>query len=282
LPETPPKSLEPRPADTIRILELELSFARTMVHKTPATIGLLGVMVVVFVALQILATVVASRLDERIVYAHLVVLGAKNNPGIDNGEYWRLGTHMLLHGNAFHLLVNGYALYVLGTVMEKLYGTRRYLILFVVSGLGGALASYLFTESNSVGASGAIFGVLGAAVVFGFKFRWSLPARIRRVLTIGLLPWVAINLGIGLAVEQIDNAAHMGGLFAGGLIALVLGTRLQGRGRSFAVGLQYLIVSTVLCYMAYALCVGLATGAECTASIGALDACFEDLGVLQE
>ena len=276
---SPPTDLEPTPSDTIRVFRRELSFVRTMGASTPGTYALLGLIGLVYILVVFFRDLVAQHLQiPEIQYAHVILLGCKNNAAIDGGEYWRIGSSMLLHGGMLHLLINGYALYVLGKVLEKLYGTRRFLVLFFVSGFCGGLGSYLFTPDNSVGASGAIFGVLGAAVVFGFRFEDHLPARVRRALTFGLVPWVAINVFIGFAHPRIDNAAHMGGLVGGSILALFLGTQLSRQKSSAATIIQWFILGTSLCYMAYCLVAAIAHGYDCSLTLSRLDACLEPMG----
>ena len=285
------KNLEPDAPTTLAIFQSELNFVRTMGNRTPATYALLGLIVAIFLLIALITPFVAASLGDwiivrldgqppgrlRISAELLTLLGSKNNMGILAGEYWRAGTSMLLHGGLLHIAVNGYALYVLGIVLEKLYGTRRYLLLFFMSGLAGAAASYLFTPQNSVGASGAIFGLLGAAVVFGLRFKTVLPARVRRALTRGLLPWVALNVAIGFIYPNIDNAAHMGGLVGGSLIALFLGTPLSRSKTPGAVAFQWVLLTACLCYMAYAVVSGVAHGLGCASSADALGACYEAL-----
>jgi rhomboid protease GluP len=248
-----------------------------MSNRPVATLGLLGLIGLVFLAAMVVAEVLSARMGETIPYEVVVVLGAKNNASISDGAVWRLSTHMLLHGGGLHLLINAYALYVLGSVLEKLYGARRFLLLFFLSGFAGAFASYTLTEANSVGASGAIFGVLGAAVVFGFKYRGILPARIRHLLTAGLLPWVFINIFIGLAFERIDNAAHMGGMIGGALVAVVLGTDLSPRQPRLTALVQWAILVLIGAFIVYSLVAYVSYGSGCSESIDSLEACFEAL-----
>ncbi|MBN1947407.1 MAG: rhomboid family intramembrane serine protease [Bradymonadales bacterium] len=276
--------LEPTPSDTLGMFRRELSFARAMTRPAWGTIGLLAALVAVF-----LLTLVAHWwLDKRLApiaipYEAIVLLGAKHNQAIRQGEYWRMATHIALHGNALHLLVNAYALWVLGSVLERLYGTRRYLVVFFCAGFGGAVASFLFTPAPSVGASGAIFGLLGAAIVFGVKFADLLPARMKRVLTAGLLPWVVINIAIGMSFEQIDNAAHMGGMAVGSLVALTLGTPLRHRKNPAGAGIQWFVLLAAACYMVY----GMVAMGALLVQLAQLDTpeaileAFRQIGILQ-
>jgi rhomboid protease GluP len=252
-----------------------------MSNRAVATLGLLALIGLVFLVAVVVAEILTARMGETIPYEVVIVLGAKNNAAISDGAVWRLNTHMLLHGGTLHLLINAYALYyalyVLGSVLEKLYGARRFLLLFLFSGFAGAFASYALTEANSVGASGAIFGILGAAVVFGFKYRGILPSRIRHLLTAGLLPWVVINIFIGLAFERIDNAAHMGGMIGGALLAVVLGTDLSPRQPRTTALLQWAILVLLGVFMVYSLVAYIGYGSGCAESIDSLEACFEAL-----
>jgi membrane associated rhomboid family serine protease len=131
------------------------------------------------------------------------------------GEQWRLFTAMFLHVNLLHLLFNMYVLYLLGPQLERLFGHTRFLVLFLVSGLGGSVASYWFSEPNTVsaGASGAIFGLMAALVVAGHAIK----ADITQVLVL-----IGINLAIGFLVGGIDWRAHLGGLVTGAAVAAVL------------------------------------------------------------
>jgi membrane associated rhomboid family serine protease len=134
-----------------------------------------------------------------------------------NHEYWRLVTAMFLHGGLLHLAINMYVLWVLGSVIEPAFGSKRFLAIYLISGLFGSVASYMFSAPDvaGVGASGAIFGLLGAWVAYNLRRRGS-PAAAAQLRW--ALFWIGINLVIGLSVSGIDNFAHMGGL-VGGLVA---------------------------------------------------------------
>ncbi|MCB9778906.1 MAG: rhomboid family intramembrane serine protease [Alphaproteobacteria bacterium] len=202
------------------------------------TIALVVVLVAVHVALglrmwsndrvDLLGSLVVARPDRLLVRA-----GGQFGPGIGRGEAWRLVSAVFLHGSGLHLLLNATALLGLGRLVESLYGRGRYLFLFVACGVGGALLSYLGGTRLSIGASGAIFGLMGAPIVFGWRHRAQLPEGLGDDLRRALLPWVVLNLAIGFIVPFIDNLAHVGGLVTGCLLALVLGNRvvpgLEGR-----------------------------------------------------
>lgn len=131
------------------------------------------------------------------------------------GEQWRLFTAMFLHLNLLHLLFNMYMLYIIGRQVELIFGHVRYLALFLIAGFGGSVASYVFSSpiNVSAGASGAIFGLMGALVVAGHAIR----ADIRQVLVL-----IAINLAFGFVVGGIDWRAHLGGLVTGAVVAAIL------------------------------------------------------------
>jgi len=151
----------------------------------------------------------------------LVDLGAKVNILIAAGEYWRLFTATLLHGGIMHLLFNLYALFAMGPLLEAYVGPLRFLAIYLLAGLYGSLASYAFADSISVGASGAIFGIVGATTVYFFRYRDNFGAQARAVLQ-NMVIIVAINLVFGLSAGNIDNWGHMGGLFGGALAAFGL------------------------------------------------------------
>lgn len=144
----------------------------------------------------------------------LVRLGAKVTPLIAAGQYWRLFTCMFLHIGLTHLAFNGYALAVVGTDLERIVGWRRFVAIYLLSGLLGSLASYAFSPSLAAGASGAIFGVIGALAAFFALHRERLGAWGRSRLA-NMIFLIAINLFFGFTQPGIDNLAHLGGLLSG-------------------------------------------------------------------
>ncbi len=150
----------------------------------------------------------------------LAALGAILPGTLQRGEYWRLLAAMFLHGGWLHWASNSWALYQLGSLYEILFGTRRFAIVYFVSGIcaSAASAAHLMNEP-AVGASGAIFGILGA---FIFSIRRSPRYRHQpwtRSLVGQLVFWIGLNIVIGFSVPHIDNVAHIGGLITG----LILG-----------------------------------------------------------
>jgi rhomboid protease GluP len=145
-------------------------------------------------------------------------------------EYWRLFTAMFLHGDGtipgdvLHLGMNLFALFQLGTLYELMFGSRRFLVIYFVSGLVASITSALHMPAfgASVGASGAVFGILGA---FVFSVRRSPRFRNNRTarsIVAQCVFWAIANVVIGLQIEQIDNAAHIGGLVAGLILGAIL------------------------------------------------------------
>jgi membrane associated rhomboid family serine protease len=145
----------------------------------------------------------------------LVAYGAKYNDAILHGQYWRFITPIFLHASLLHLSLNMLNLIVLGIFVERIFGHRRFLLIYLVTGVISIVASFYFAPQEiSVGASGAIFGLVGAYSLFVFIHRKAfrnagIPALSWLVLIIG------INLGIGLIIPNIDNDAHVGGFLSG-------------------------------------------------------------------
>ena len=140
------------------------------------------------------------------------------------GEYYRLFTSMFVHADIVHLGVNMYALYILGKEAESFFGKGKFLGIYLLSGLAGSLLSILLNVSAiSVGASGAIFGILGALLYFGYNFRVYLGNSFVKEI----LPVIFINLAIGFIVPGIDYYAHIGGLVAGITTAMAFGFKTK-------------------------------------------------------
>lgn len=194
----------------------------------------------------------------------LIPFGAKANYYIQTRhEWWRFVTPMFLHVNVLHLMVNMYSLWIVGPYVEKLYGSAKFVVFWVVTGMAGVVASYLTvrpslavgpiarfifktTDSPSAGASGALFGLVGVLFVFGIKFRHELPEGFRRAFGTGLLPMIMLNLFIGYVGRGfIDNAAHLGGMVSGALLALVVDYRRPGERSGIAITWKVLQVVAI-------------------------------------
>jgi rhomboid protease GluP len=180
---------------------------------TPATWLLLAAIGAVFVVETLLGGSTSKRV--------LVILGA-NVPELvlQHGQWWRLLTSMFLHIGLLHLLLNGWVLYQLGSLFEVWFGAGRLLTVYFASGLVGSLVSVLTMPDQvalSAGASGAVFGLLGALIAFlGRRRQHLLPAA--RSLLWQLAGWAAFNVVFGFTVSGIDNAAHLGGCAVGLLL----------------------------------------------------------------
>ncbi len=144
-------------------------------------------------------------------------------PFIKMGEYYRIFTGMFLHGSIMHLVLNMYALYVIGSQIESFMGKTKFIIIYLFSGFLGNLLSITLGDYASVGASGAIFGLLGALLYFGYHYRVYLG----NVLKSQIIPIILLNLLIGFIVPSIDNIAHIGGLIGGILISIALGVKYK-------------------------------------------------------
>lgn len=153
----------------------------------------------------------------------LLKFGANYAPFVKLGgiNILRLITSAFLHGGIIHLLFNMYALFIIGTQMENYIGKRKFLGIYLISAISGSLMSCIFSNSISVGASGAIFGLLGALLYFGYHYRLYLGS----VLKNQIIPLIVLNLILGFMMTGVDNAAHVGGLIGGYLSMMAFGVK---------------------------------------------------------
>ena len=149
----------------------------------------------------------------------LLLFGANFRPLVQAGEVWRLATSMFLHIGLVHLVVNMYSLLIIGRQLESFLGKWKFLIVYLGSGIVGSLLSVVVHTSISAGASGAIFGLLGSLLYFGYHYRLYLGT----VLKTQVIPIIILNLLIGFMVPGIDNFCHIGGLVGGYLLTMALG-----------------------------------------------------------
>ena len=138
-------------------------------------------------------------------------------------EYYRLLTCGFLHGDIFHLLFNMYALYILGSQVESYLGRWKYFLIYFISMLLGSLMSITLNTSPSIGASGAVFGLMGSLLAFGYHYRIYLGT----VLRSQIIPLIVFNLFLGFVTTGIDNFAHIGGLIGGILATMALGVKYK-------------------------------------------------------
>lgn len=212
-----PGSMNPTetpPASTGHAIRLPLA-------KPVITQVLLGLLVVIFLVETVLSRSLNTTLPA------LVTLGAQVNSLVADGAIWRLLAAMFLHIGIMHLAFNGWALFSLGREVEMFYGPASFAVLYLLSGLTGNVAYYLFgTDTLSAGASGAVFGLVGAEVAF-FLCNRALFGKLGRQRLSNLAGLIAINLLIGFTVSGINNLAHLGGLVSGLLLGLGLAPRYE-------------------------------------------------------
>lgn len=160
--------------------------------------------------------------------AVLIRFGAKVNLLIAQGQVWRLLTSMFLHIGLMHLFFNGYALFAFGIEVERLYGSARFLVLYLLAGLYGSLVSFGLGPNLSAGASGAIFGLLGVMLAF-FRLHRDMFGEWGRQRLLNLLGVAGFNLVLGFTVPGIDNLAHLGGLLSGAVLGWLLAPQYQAQ-----------------------------------------------------
>ena len=165
-------------------------------------------------------------------------------------EFYRLITCAFTHYELFHLLFNMYALYVVGSQIESFFGKTKYIIIYLGSALIGSLLSLTFMADNgaSLGASGAIFGLFGSLLYFGYHYRLYLG----NVLRSQIIPLIIFNLLLGFMNSSIDNAAHIGGLIGGVLISMIVGVKYKTSKSEKINGIiMYIIIGLFLIYTAF-------------------------------
>lgn len=154
----------------------------------------------------------------------IINLFANYGPYVKAGEIYRLITGAFVHVAVLHFFFNMYALYIVGPQLENFFGKWKYLTIYLGSAIVGSLLSIMFSPTTySIGASGAIFGLLGALVYFGYHYRVYLDS----VIKSQIIPLIVLNLFIGFMSTGIDNAAHIGGLIGGVLISIALGVKYK-------------------------------------------------------
>jgi rhomboid protease GluP len=180
------------------------------------------------------------RMDSQV----LISLGSNYGPLTWGGEEWRLLSSAFLHGGILHIGLNMVALYQGGWLVERLYGSTRFALIYLLSALAGSVASGWWEPvRNSVGASGAIFGVFGAMLAFFALRRADFPHRLWKGTATNALWFCAISLGIGFASPVIDNTAHIGGLLGGFIAGLLLARPFNAEARAEPKPLQLVIAA---------------------------------------
>ena len=218
LPKTRTEAFSPQMAE-------QAEFAariRVLAPGTPVTLALVALNSAVFIIAAFLGAGVLAPNSEV-----LIRLGSDYTPLTASGQWWRLLTSIFLHFGLFHVGLNMWALYTQGQLAERIYGSVRFLFIYIVAGLAGSVASYLWHPIvNGAGASGAIFGVLGALLAFFIRSRGDVPLSVVKTQRNSALAFIIYSLLNGARVQGIDNAAHLGGLVAGMTVGFLLTRRL--------------------------------------------------------
>ncbi len=181
--------------------------------KNIITISLVAINVIIYLAM-ILFNQYDNTINSFAVYGPFIF---KYN------EYYRLITGAFLHANFVHLILNCYSLYVIGSQIENFMGKWKYLIIYFISAITGSMLSALLSDGASIGASGAIFGLMGSLLYFGYHYRVYLG----NVLKSQIIPLILLNLLIGFITPGIDNFAHIGGLVGGALATVAVGVKYK-------------------------------------------------------
>lgn len=215
-----------------------LTGLRELWRHAPVTAGLIVTNIAVFIAM------VASGVDAaQVSSTDAIHWGSDAAPLVADGQWWRLLSSIFVHLGIAHIAVNMYALYQGGLVTERLFGSLRFILLYLFAGVVGNMVSELWNPSvNGAGASGAIFGVFGALAVFMARKRWRASAPALQPVGISLAIFGIYSLVSGFAHDGVDNAAHVGGLAGGIMLGLGLARPLNGRS-SAGVGLAQLVVA---------------------------------------
>ena len=200
--------------------DTRIDFEQGMSYAPRATLMVIVALGAVF-AWQIDAGALASR-------ETIIAAGALVRDRVLQGEWWRLFSATTLHGNAEHIISNAVSLYILGMACEHGYGTRAMMITYLVSGLTGSLLSIAMSPGPSVGASGAIFGLMGAVIVLFKRHHAELLVRDKRIGVV-VAVWALFTIFTGLMNPMIDNAGHVGGLIGGMVTASLFRPRILER-----------------------------------------------------
>ncbi len=205
----------------------------------------------IFLAIQILAFILMTLDGGSTNMVTLLKYGAKFNPYIVLGEWWRLITPMFLHIGFIHLLMNSVILYYLGEQLEGMFGHLRFAGIYLLSGIAGNLASFAFSDALSAGASTALFGLFGSTIMLGQTFKHN-PAIQQMAKSFGTL--IIINIVFGVFSSSIDMAGHLGGLLGGFFIATAISVpnpvKQWGNKRLIYGGL-FSVMVVVLAYLGY-------------------------------
>lgn len=185
-----------------------------------ATYVLVGFTVFVYI-LQMLSSAFLG--DSNYGIDWVTLLGARISEAIYDGQWWRLLTPVFLHGSFAHIFFNMYALFSIGSLLERHFGHGRFLLLYFLGAFSGNVLSFLFTQGYSVGASTAVFGLIAAEAIFFYQNRELFGSFARQAISNAVFI-IAINLFLGLA-PNIDTWGHIGGLLGGAMFAWFAGPK---------------------------------------------------------
>jgi rhomboid protease GluP len=217
---------DPQVSDVAQAVQAVLASDRRRKDMNKKNTGITVTNIIIFI--NIVMYIITSYLSWNIWDANtevLIFLGAKYNELIQKGEYYRLVTAMFLHGGILHIGLNMYVLKSIGTLIESTYGKLKFLLIYLLSGISSSLFSYFFSPAVSIGASGAIFGLMGAALIFGIKMR----QKIGRDFLRSILQVILVNLILGFSISNIDNFGHLGGLIGGLVITSLFYVKSKGK-----------------------------------------------------
>lgn len=220
------KDINKKTAKDNKVFERIFSPKKIIVTKV-----LIGLNILVFLAMYIIGN---GSTDGNT----LLNFGANYGPLVKSGEVFRLLTSAFLHIGIIHLLFNMYALYIIGSQLENFIGKKKFLIVYLVSAITGSMLSIVFSNSIGAGASGAIFGLLGSLLYFGYHYRVYLG----NVLIRQIVPLIILNIAMGFLLPGVDNAAHIGGLVGGLLVTMAIGVNEKSTKAERINGLIVLIL----------------------------------------
>lgn len=198
------------------------------IHRVVFTYILIAIIAIIWLVMLSLGGLQNGEMSRAI----MIAFGANVGGLILQGQTWRLFTSMFLHWSWAHILFNLYALYVIGLDTERLYGADRFIVIYILAGLFGSLASVASRGPYvlSAGASGAIFGLIGMELAYFLIHHRAFGAFGRAQLT-NIVVIIIINLFFGLTIPNIDNLAHLGGLVSGFALGYGLAPRYEVVGR---------------------------------------------------
>ena len=224
--------------------------------NAPVTPTLLAINVAVFLLAALLGGgILIPNVDV------LIRLGSNYTPLTAAGQWWRLLTSTFLHFGVVHLAFNMWALWVFGSLAERVFGNSRYLLIYLTAGVAGSLASFLWHPFvNGAGASGAIFGVLGSLLAFFLRADQGVPKSVLKTQRNSAAIFIAYSLLNGARVRGIDNAAHLGGLVAGLVMGFLLRRPLDRTRSEQTWGAQWVRACATIVVVATFIGLSLASG----------------------